>query len=165
MNPKDRDDLTHAISQVFAFYGKELDVLQMKLWLRALANSDLTRVKQALADYTSIGRFAPKPVDILDLLKNTVTNEARALPAPERKVQEAPPEVSAAWAYVIRLWGLGDFWNAGSVDSETADRHIELVNRQCAASGNADAIPPDAWLESVWGCSRETALRRMGIAA
>lgn len=158
MNSVERDDLIHAISQVQAFYGKELDALQMKLWVRALSDLDPDRTKRALADYTAHGKYAPKPVDIIELARSYVEEERRALPPPESKTLEAKPEVARAWAYLIRFWGAGDMFAAGSVDADTENQYFELCNRQACLNGNPESIPPDAWLDGVWGCSREDAL-------
>ena len=158
MNPKDKDDLIHAITQVHAFYNKELDELQVKFWLRALANYPVLEVKRALADYTAKGRYAPKPVDITDAIDASVEQGARALPPPEITAERAPPEVASAWAYVIKLWGLGDIMKGGAPDD--VDAKLELCNRQAFGNQNPESIPPDAWLEEIWGCDRDEAVRR-----
>jgi hypothetical protein len=160
LNPYERDDLTHAITQIQAFYGKELDALQMKLWIRSLADLDPQKVKAALADYIKHGKYAPKPADIIDQCKNTSEQGRRSLPAPEQTGRRASPEVARAWSYVMNFWGMGDMFKVLDVSDEQSDRYIEICNRQAAASGNADAIPPECWMPGIWGCTRDEALSR-----
>lgn len=154
MTPVERDDVAHAVTQVQAFFGKELDALQMKFWLRALAELDATSVKRALADYTSLGKYAPKPRDIIDLVETQNEKRRRELPPPEKqKTQEAPEHVRRAWVWLISQWGVGDMYGAGKVTDAEADAYALICNQQAKANNNPDSIPPHCWLESVWGCS------------
>jgi hypothetical protein len=166
MKPDERDDLRHAITQTLAFYDKTLDALQMKFWLRAFSDRSLADVKRALMEYTASGRYAPKPVQILDLIDDHLEQQRRteslATPALPESFQEAPPNVARAWAFAIKLWHIGDL--VPSVRTDLSDDEIEqallLVNRQAQSSGTPTAIPPDAWLPDLWGCSRDEAVRR-----
>ena len=157
MNRVERDDVAHALGQTFAFYGKELDTLQMKFWLRALSQKGADAIKSALVEYTAIGKYAPKPVDILELIEVHNDQHAATLPPPPQ-ADSAPPHVAKAWAYVIKLWGAGDFFGAGKVDPADADEYLRICNEQAKANNNPSSIPPDAWLFDVWGCDRDRAL-------
>lgn len=159
MNPKERDDVIYAINQTQAFYGKTLDDLQLKFWLRALNQYTRDEVLKALADHTGIGKYAPRPVEIIELIK-TGREQVRSH-APRVKhdsVREASPAVAAAWQYVIKAWGLGNLYKVGEVSDEQAAIYLDTVNKQAMESKRPTAIPPDAWLDDVWGCSREKAI-------
>ena len=86
MNAVDRDDFAHALGQTLEFYGKELKREDFSFWYRALGEKDIAPVKAALLEYTKVGKYAPKPVDILDLISD------RAIPA--RQEALPPPTLS-----------------------------------------------------------------------
>jgi hypothetical protein len=166
MTPFERDDIAHAVSQVMAFYDKELTPLQMKFWLEDLSGRDPQDVKDALTEYRSIGKYAPRPANILEILKTkqSVRSQAHSPLMLESPVREAPKEVSKAWAFVIKMWGMGDMYGVGDVSREEQDRMIELCNRQAKQSGNAESIPPDAFRPDIWGMTYEQAIARQGAA-
>lgn len=151
MNAVERDDIAHAVTQVQAFYGKELDALQMKFWLRGLGDLDVSDVKRALADYTMTGKYAPKPVDIRDLVTHSRETSRRDLPAPEKRLKEAPEHVGKAWRWLIKQWGLGDLYGAPNVTEDEVEDYMCLCNQQAKTNNNPDSIPPHCWLESIWG--------------
>lgn len=162
MDVVDRDDIAHAINQTFAFFGKELDQLQLRFWLRAMAPHDVNAIKRALADYTGIGRYAPKPRDVIDLIGEHSEKQRREAPAitpPQTK--EAPAHVAKAWAYVIKFWGVGDLYRSGDVSEDQERAYLVTCNTQAKANNNPESIPPDAWMEGVWGCTRERAMESM----
>ena len=167
MTPAERDDVAHAIHQTMAFYDKELTPGQMKIWLHAVSVRDAQDVKAALLEYIKIGQYAPRPKNILELVENKRFERLRSEPVQriENKVREAPPEVAKAWQFVIKLWGMGDMYGVSKVSPEEQDRMIELCNRQCVANGNAEAIPPEAFREDIWGMSHDEALRRQRESA
>jgi hypothetical protein len=113
-------------------------------------------IKRGLADYTGIGKYAPKPIDIAELIKNNRETDRRADNKPRElpPIREADEATAKAWQYVIKLWGLNLF-NVGKVDSETAEAYILLCNRQAKGNNNPTSIPPEAWRADVWGCERE----------
>jgi hypothetical protein len=166
MTPLERDDLAHAINQLMAFYDKELTPGQMKLWLQALSMRQLDDLKAAMRAYLEKGKFAPRPAHILEIVEanrfERISHEApKRL---ENKPKEAPREVRRAWAFVIKLWGMGDMYKVGDVSPEEQDRMIELCNRQAKQSGNAESIPPDAFRPDIWGMTYEQAIARQGAA-
>ena len=156
MTPSERDDVIYALNQTQAFFGKTLDDLQLKFWMRALKDYSAAEIKRGLADYTGIGKYAPKPVDIAELIKNNRETDRRADNKPRElpPIREADEATAKAWQYVIKLWGLNLF-NVGKVDSETAEAYILLCNRQAKGNNNPTSIPPEAWRADIWGCERE----------
>jgi hypothetical protein len=162
MTPHERDDLIHAITQTLAFYDKKPSDLDLVFWTRGLKNYPIKAAKRALSDYTAIGRYAPKPAQIIDLIneQRECVPRRESLPPPEVSAEPAPPEVAKAWRAVIAQWGLGMFADAEPDDPETAHRYARICNEQAAGNGNPEAIPPEAWLHDVWGCTREAAIKR-----
>lgn len=161
MNPHERDDITHALNQLQQFYGKELNEVQVKLWIRAIGHLPYADLRVALADYPKVGKHAPKPVEIIEIvnqLRDARRRENAELPAPAGP--PCDPKVAAAWRYVIGLWEFDLFRNRPGITDERIDEYTAICNRQALASGNADAIPPDAWRTDIWGVSRDEAIRR-----
>ena len=68
MNLAERDDFAHALKTTMEFYGKSLDKPQFKVWYKALAGKPIGHIKIALDQYPQVGKFAPKPVDILGII-------------------------------------------------------------------------------------------------
>lgn len=171
MNLTERDDIRHAITQVMGFYGKEITDVQGKLWLRAIGHLPYDLLRQALADYPAIGKHAPKPVEIIGMVRDKQDElrraEARnALPKPD----DAPPcsaELSAAWKYTIYRWGIGLYASMADTPPELAKRYVEITNRQAAANNNPEAIPPEIWREDIWNApaSKYHGQRAGGAAA
>jgi len=155
MTPEEEQQIVFALSQVQAFFGKELDDLQTDLWMRAMRKYPMDLVKRALADYTEVGKFAPKPRDIIELIEGLRDQKRRDNPAPlpEPKGKVASPEVARAWRYAISQWNsdAGGMFKDPNLTEEQIEEAIMLVNQQVKQSGNWDAIPPHLWLESVQG--------------
>ncbi len=68
----------------------------------------------------------------------------------------APPRVQRAWAWLIEQWGRA----VPNVSDPNTDDYLEIVNTQARASGTASAIPPLCFLEHVWGCTYDQAIKR-----
>lgn len=156
MTPKERDDFAHALGQTLAFYGKELDKQQFSFWMQGLGNKSVDSIKRALVTYTQIGRYAPKPVDILDILAEDAANHRAHLPPPEKPHTPCPPEISAAWIWFNKkiLAGTnldGLFGESKDVDPETAEKYLHIVNHEAFKFNQPDAIPDEYKLREVWG--------------
>lgn len=159
MNPVDRDDVVHALTQVQAFYGKELDELAVKLWIRAIQNFDPKAVKQALADYPSRGKYAPKPRDIIEIVEERRQEQSRKTAAlPEPMTTNCPPEIAKAW-----IWFIGLVASTGTnelvagamprteISLELQDRYLNLVNHEARRLGTPESVPDEFKLPEVWG--------------
>jgi hypothetical protein len=157
MDPMIRDDMIYTIQQTQMFYGKELDELQIKLWLRALGHCTLEEVKRACSDYTAEGRYAPKPVDIIERVKRHRDNRRGALPPPAEPTQSScPPEIAAAWAWYVRLRmsggiGTGFGGKAPDIDPELQERYLHIVNHEAKRLGAPDSLEDEHKLQEVWG--------------
>jgi len=155
MTQEEEQQCIYALNQVVGFFNKELDELQTDLWMRALRKHPYHLVKRGLADYTEIGKFAPKPKDILELVDSykEQTRRDTPLPAPEPTGEVASAKEARAWRYVISQWG-GDgstMFSAPNMDADEIEEAVLMVNRFVRESGNWDAIPPHLWLFEVHG--------------
>ena len=68
MTAVEKDDFAHALGQTMEFFGKKLEKHQFGFWYQAFSEYDLSEIKRALLEYTKSGRYAPKPIDILELM-------------------------------------------------------------------------------------------------
>jgi hypothetical protein len=158
MDALERDDITHAIDMTLGFYGKKLDKVSTGFWLNAIRGKDLTEVKRALMDYSTIGKYAPKPVDILQLLDLNQAQRRSSIPPPEVVHNPAPPEVEAAWRWFIPMHASASKnlsgvlqYHTGDLDAATMERYLVIVNEQAKAHDMPDAIPQEFRLAEVWG--------------
>lgn len=159
MTPVERDDIIHALTQLQAFYGKDLDELSVKLWMRALGPHEPSDIKRALADYPSRGRYAPKPREIIELIEEQRQERRRhtqTLPKPEPC--KCPPEIAAAWMWFISMVASqgANEQLAGAVERKDApaalqERYLHIVNHEAFRLGTPDAIPDAYKLPEVWG--------------
>lgn len=157
----DRDDVAHALTQVLAFYGKSIDEVSLKLWMRALADYPPDDIRQALADYPGVGKYAPKPLDIKELiedLRQQRRQEREALPPAPEPESQCPPEVGAAWAWFIGLVAsdgcneqLAGAMPRREISLEQQERYLHIVNHEAWQQGSPESIPDKYKLEEVWG--------------
>lgn len=157
MNAKERDDVIFALKSTMNFYNKTLDDQQIRIWIRAFIGKDSKQVVKAFRDYCYTGKYAPKPVEILELLqlvKQHDTQYAEPAPIPE---SSCPKEISVAW-----YWFLGKItadaenpaMKIGSDKPYTPEQEEEmllLVNSEAKKFNSPDSIPDDFKLTEVWG--------------
>ena len=80
MDAVSRDDIIHAIEQTVSFYGKSLDKTAIGFWLNGLRDKDPVMIKRALMMYAAKGKYAPKPVDILEIIDSLEGSRKSKLP-------------------------------------------------------------------------------------
>lgn len=154
MDAIERDDFVHALGQTLAFYGKELDQMQTSFWLTACRDKGSRRLKAALIEYTKIGKYAPRPADILAIVDNmSQQNKVKALPPPP--TTNCPPDIAQAWMWFINRMTRGSsleglFDEAGAVDLETQEKYLHIVNHEAHKYGTPEAIPDEYKLREVW---------------
>jgi len=156
MDAVERDDFVHALGQTLAFYGKDLSMMQTSFWVTACNSKSVFQLKRALIEYTKVGKFAPKPADILSIADNMSSRhgmEEKTLPPPETN---CPPEVAKAWMWFISHTAQGSN-NFGSlvdrhseVDASTQEKYLHIVNHEAHKYGTPDAIPEELKLKEVW---------------
>ena len=157
MTPVERDDFAHALGQTLGFYGKDLDKQQFSFWLTAMGDKGVDRIKPALLQYTKVGKYAPKPVDILEIIEATRAINQHKLPPPKRERNNCPPEIQAAWMWFINRCAEGSenfdgiFDSSSEVPLATQEKYLHLVNHEARANNQPDAIPDEYKLSEVWG--------------
>jgi len=158
MDPLIRDDMIHSVDQTLVFYGKKLDKAAVGFWLNALRKFDLQDVKRALMIYTERGKYAPKPVDIIEILDNQKAINRAKLPPPAPPRDRKSTDLDRAWIYVIK-WiaatGKGPLGKAMStgfnrIDDKTEERYLALVNNHARQMNTPDALPEEFKIAEVW---------------
>lgn len=154
MDTLERDDFVYALTQTLAFYNKELDKMQTSFWVTACSDRSVRKLKAALIEYTRIGKFAPKPADILSIVDTMQQTVHKELPPPP--TTNCPPEVAKAWLWYNRMNCAGTnlegiFGKGERPDPETEDRYIHIVNHEAHKYGTPEAILPEHRLREVWG--------------
>lgn len=156
MDAVERDDFVHALGQTLAFYGKDLDKMQTSFWVTACNGRPVKKLKAALLDYVRVGKYAPKPADILAIIDQQPKGEAKALPPPKQETS-CPPEVAKAWMWFLNritedsknLSGLFD--SNGSYTLDEQEKFLHIVNHEAHKYSTPDAIPGEYKLKEVWG--------------
>lgn len=151
----DRDDFLHSLKQCMAFYGKDLNKMQATFWWTACNDKPVARLKQAFMQWMKVGRYAPKPVDILELVTAS-THDAHRDVTPQIPTTNCPPEVAQAWMWFINRTTMGTqmaglFDETGPVDLKTQERYLHVVNHEAKGMGMPEAIPDEFMLQEVWG--------------
>lgn len=157
MNAKEMDDCLHALGQVMAFFGKELDNLQKGFWKETFRDKNPAHCLRALKEYTTSGRYAPKPKDIVEFIDKYKEAEKveRSFVTPALDSPKCPDEVSLAWRYWMpRFYGdeLGGVTGrVGEVSAEYAEKLLLIVNREARRTNQPSAVPEGFRLAEVWG--------------
>lgn len=157
MNRVDIDDFTHALGQTVAFFGKELDKGQVALWIRAFAGKDYPPIRNALLEYTRVGRYAPKPRDIYEIMDEQRATEAARLPPPQQQSCRCPPEIASAWMWFLATITKdsktisGIFDSSLNIDIDQQEKYLHIVNHEAHRLSRPDAIPEEYKLQEVWG--------------
>jgi hypothetical protein len=156
MDSKELGDVMFALKYCFEFYGKRLDRQQEQVWKSIIRNNSYNAFQwqAVLKQYFQIGKFAPKPPEILELLtieaertKGKVTANSQPI------VTTCPAEIADAWRYWIpRFWGqpLPDRPPAED-QPDMEDEYLMTVNREARKAKMPEAIPDAYKLREVWG--------------
>lgn len=153
----DKDDFLYALGQTLGFYGKELDRMQTSFWWTACRERPVKKLKNALIEYTKIGKFAPKPADILTLVDNMNINRGDRAEAHKIPTTSCPPDIAKAW-----MWFLGRiteesenfagiFESGGDISITEQERYLHVVNHEAHKYSTPEAIPEEYRLPEVWG--------------
>lgn len=157
MEPKEKDDFMYALGQTLAFFGKELDKVQFSFWYRAIGDRPIQQIKTALLDYVKVGKYAPRPANIIELIESGRQHSAQnALPPPEAPTTNCPPEIARAWMWFMSRTTIGSsmagiFDGEKGLDQKTKERYLHIVNEQAQVYGTPDAIPDEFKLKEYWG--------------
>jgi hypothetical protein len=164
MDRKEEGDVIHAVQTTFAFYGKQLDDLQRGVWSRIVRDSGYTAFqwKDVLRKWFTVGKFAPRPSEIMELLSlNVGVGKTRAEPTAPLTT-DCPPETAKAWTYWLPIfWGEAlPFASNVIVDESQAEKYLHIVNHEAKRVNAPESIPNEYKLEEVWGdIQRQSGIR------
>jgi hypothetical protein len=164
MDRKEEGDVIHAVQTTFAFYGKQLDDLQRGVWSRIVRDSGYTAFqwKDVLRKWFTVGKFAPRPAEIMELLSlNVGVGKTRAEPTAPLTT-DCPPETAKAWTYWLPIfWGEAlPFASNVIVDESQAEKYLHIVNHEAKRVNAPESIPNEYKLEEVWGdIQRQSGIR------
>ena len=156
MTATEMDDCLHALGQVLAFFGKELDQLQKGFWKETFRDKSPAHCLRALKEYTTSGRYAPKPKDIVELIDTYKESERvertyveTNLPAPT-----CPAEIQKAWRFWLPVFhgaDIGGVMGKVNASEEEAEEFLLIVNREAKRTNQPRAIPEAYKPAEVWG--------------
>ena len=153
---RDRDDFLYSLKSTMGFFGKDLDKMQASFWWTACNGKPLPKLKAALLEWHRVGKFAPKPVDILSLIDDRAAFQSQS-ETPAIPTTDCPPEIARAWMWFIKMRCEGSLLLSGAMgkreklDSETEEKYMHAVNHEAHKYGMPDAIPDEYKLKEVWG--------------
>lgn len=152
MNAVEKDDFGLALRETLEFYGKDMSGKQFSFWYRALADYPIHKIKEALLHHTKTGRYAPKPVDIIEAIGQEITpREAAKLPPPE-KSKPCPEHIHKAWVWFIHGHSKMEFGTLEKdLTPEQEEKYLHTVNHEARRMNMPDAIPDEFKLKEVWG--------------
>lgn len=164
MDRKEEGDVIHAVQTTFAFYNKQLDDLQRGVWSRIVRDSGYTAFqwKDVLRKWFTVGKFAPRPSEIMELLSLNVGAAKTKAEAPPPLTTDCPPDVAKAWTHWLPIfWGEAlPFVSNVIVDEAQAEKYLHLVNHEAKRVNAPESIPDTYKLEEVWGdIQRESGIR------
>lgn len=146
------------LEATFAVYSKSISEDAIVEWMKQLERFGTDEIIAAFSAHTQGGsitdhgnysKFAPKPFLIIELI-NKERNRKKSYEAPEKIKTHCDPAIAKAWVIAMRIfhgWAPKD----NNPDLEmTADRAIEIVNREAAKYDNPDAIPDAYKIQQYW---------------
>jgi hypothetical protein len=149
MDRKEIDDLKYSLGELLKLYGKVLETTAEKFWIAALSDKPLPLILKAFREYSKTGKYAPKPVDILELIALLKVTHRRDEAPPVRK--PCNPEIVEAWITYMRF--AYDFNFRDSVKGMSLDRALEIVNREAVKHNQPDAILLEHRIPEFWGAA------------
>ena len=155
MNLVDRDEFAHVLGQTLKFYGKTLEKSDFSFWYSAMGDRSIYAIKNALKEYVKVGKYAPRPANVMELLHTRAEHARTALPPPQT-ITTCPPEIAAAWSWFIGVCARGSKNLEGActvpdITPEQQDKYLHLVNHEAMRLKMPDAIPDQFKLAEVWG--------------
>ena len=153
MEQKELSDVLFAADYTLKFYGKPMEKIHKQVWSRTVIDSGYTSFqwKEVLREWPSIGKFAPRPAEILDQLNLKRENKPRDF-APKQEIQDTCPEpVAKAWRYWIPIfWGQSLPFETEEVDDSEAEAWLLLVNEEAKRTKTPESIPKKYRIEQIW---------------
>lgn len=153
MEQKEINDVLFAVAYTHKFYNKELEQVHKQVWSRTVLDSGYTAFqwKEVLREWPAIGKFAPRPSEILEQLNLKRENKPRNYAPAEEPVSDCPEPISKAWRYWIPVfWGQSLPFQSEDVDESEAEAYLLLVNEEAKRTNTPEAIPEKYRIEQIW---------------
>lgn len=150
MDRKEIDDLKYGIGELLKLYGKALEPTAERFWVAALSDKPLPLVLKAVNEYSKTGKYAPKPVDILDIIDLLKASHKRTQ-APLHDYTPCDPEITRAWITYMRFAYSFDFRD--DIDGMPLNKALEIVNREASKHNQPDSILLEHRIPEFWGAA------------
>jgi hypothetical protein len=153
MNQVDKDDFAHALGMTLEFFGKKLERTDFSFWYSALGDRGVESIKRALKEYVKVGKYAPRPANIVELMSVRTEHNRLELPSPP-PTTNCSPEIAKAWMWFIgqttKGTKLDGIFSRADIPVETQERYLHLVNHEAQKNNQPEAIPDEYKLAEVW---------------
>lgn len=153
MDQKELNDVLFAVEYTHKFYNKSLEQVHKQVWSRTVIDSGYTSFQwqEALRNWPAIGKFAPRPAEILEQLNLNRENAPKHKEAPEPLTTNCPEPIANAWRYWIPVfWGESLPFEQGKVEESEAEAYLILVNEEAKRTNTPESIPDQYKLEQIW---------------
>lgn len=154
MNNQDMGDVMYALKYCFEFYGKTLDKQQQQVWQSIVRSNsyNATQWKSVLKQYFQVGKFAPKPPEILEMLTEERQHSQAQRPPPAALTTDCPKHIEDAWRYWIpKFYGEAVPGPSTIVDTDIDyEEALMIVNREAKRTNMPEAIPEKYKLDQIW---------------
>lgn len=147
-----KDDMRHKLQETLKFFGKQLDPETFKVWQRAFRPYEPALVIRSLERYEEIGKFAPKPKDVLEILEELRGHQKSREPTHSGPKNPMDTELGKAvlWYELhVKLKDLPVYDTGREV--EEVDAMIELLNREAKRIKQPELLLPEHRLPEYWG--------------
>lgn len=149
------DDLKFHLTELLDFYDKPLTDKNWHMWWSVLKQMDPYKVQQALKDWPAIGKFSPKPANIVEIVRGYPKNVRTVEVVEAEEPVDCPPKIRAAWRWYVAITTKGTtlecFQGALDVTAEQEDEFLLIVNQEAKRLNQPNAIDDRHKLVSVWG--------------
>ena len=153
MEKKDLEDVLFAVKYTHQFYNKQLEDIHRQVWSRTVLDSGYSSFQwlESLRQWPSIGKFAPRPAEILEQLHLKRDTKPRESSPAEPLTTDCPEPIANAWRYWMPIfWGEDLPFEQGEVDESQAEAYLILVNEEAKRTNTPEAIPDTYRLEQIW---------------
>ena len=153
MEQKELNDVLFAADYTLKFYGKPMETIHKQVWSRTVLDSGYSSFQwqEALREWPSIGKFAPRPSEILDQLNLKRENKPRAQATSEPLTTDCPEPIAKAWRYWIPIfWGQSLPFKSEEIDYSEAEAWLLLINEEAKRTNTPESIPNQYKIEQIW---------------
>jgi hypothetical protein len=158
MNTIESGDVFHALRYCFSFYRKPFEPVDKQVWGGAMKDHSYSseQWKDAIRIYMYEGKFAPKPNEVLTILKNQKADKPRESEDKVEELPDCPEHIRLAWSYWIPIFHGENLPFASKsleteVSAELAEEWLMTCNKEAWKFKTPEAVPEKYRLKEVWG--------------